>query len=85
MSNFAAEPPPSHIDPELAEYLFRQMRGVQDAINFAVALEVPSLPERPIPGATVNLKSDTAPADNGFYICVYNSQGEGEWKKLQTA
>ena len=85
MSNYAAEPPPLNIDTELAEYLARQMTAIQNAINYGVSLEVPSLPERPIPGAMLNLNNKITPADNGMYVCVYNGQGEAEWKKIQTA
>ena len=82
MANYAAEPPPLNIDPELAEYLMRQMLGIQNAINYGAVLEVPSLPTRPIPGGMVNLNDRTSPANNGFYICVYDSSGVGAWKKL---
>ena len=83
MSNYAAEPVPADVDPVLAEYLMRQMIGIQNALNTSsILLEVAVLP-RPIAGAMVNLNDQTNPADNGIYACVVDSQGEGEWKKLQ--
>ena len=82
---YAAEPVPSSVDPVTAEYLNRQF----NAIGFALApdgrLVLPTLsmlPERSIPGALVYLESPTDPTQNGFYGCVKDSQGEGEWKKI---
>ena len=86
MSQYAAEPVPAAVDPVLAEYLMRQMIGIQNALtNNSIVMEVAQLPPRPIPGAIINLKNDIDPSGNGFYACVYNSQGDGEWKRLQTA
>ena len=89
MSDYAAEPVPANVDPALAEYLMRQMIGIQNALNTSgIMMQVSQLP-RPIPGAIVHLydKNDETPIEeptgNGFYACVINSQGEGEWKKLQ--
>ena len=85
MSQYAAEPAPSSIDPTLAEFLTRQLVAIQNALtNNSIVLEVSEVPTRPVPGAIVNVNNQTTPADNGFYVCVYNSQGEGEWKKLAT-
>ena len=85
MSNYAAEPVPASVDPTLAEYLMRQMIGIQNALtNNSIVMEVAQLPPRPIPGAIINLNNEVNPVDNGFYVCVYES-GEGAWKKLQTA
>jgi len=83
MSDYAAEPVPANVDPVLAEYLMRQMIGIQNALNNSgMLMEVAVLP-RPIAGAMVNLNDQTDPTGNGIYACVVNSQGEGEWKKLQ--
>ena len=85
MSTYAAEPVPAGVDPILAEYLMRQMIAIQNAVGVSsVVLEVAVLP-RPIAGAIVNLNDQTNPTGNGFYACVVNSQGDGEWKRLQTA
>ena len=85
MSQYAAEPVPMGIDQTLAEYLMRQMMAIQNALtNNSIVMEVAQLPDRPIPGAIINLNNEESPADNGFYVCVYEN-GEGTWKKLQTA
>lgn len=82
MSTYAAEPVPAGIDPVLAEYLMRQMIGIQNALSTSgILMEVAVLP-RPISGALVNLNDQTNPSGNGIYACVVNSQGVGEWKKL---
>ena len=85
MSNYAAEPVPATVEPTLAEYLMRQMIGIQNALtNNSIVMEVAELPPRAIPGAIINLNNEASPADNGFYVCVYEN-GEGAWKKLVTA
>ena len=82
MSTYAAEPVPAGIDPALAEYLMRQMIGIQNALSTSgILMEVAVLP-RPISGALVNLNDQTNPSGNGIYACVVNSQGVGEWKKI---
>ena len=86
MSQYAAEPAPASLDPTLAEFLARQLVAIQNALtNNGIVLEVSEVPTRPVPGAMVNVNNQTAPADNGFYVCAYNSQGEGEWKKIETS
>jgi len=83
---YASEPAPSGVDPELAEYLSRQFNAIWLAFTpegRAVLPTVSALPAKLIPGALVYLESGTEPTQNGFYGCVKNSQGEGEWKKLQ--
>jgi hypothetical protein len=85
MSQYAAEPVPAVVDPILAEYLMRQTTAIQNALSYSIVLEVPSLPARTIPGAMVNLNDRDNPAQNGFYVCVYDGQGEAVWKKLQVA
>jgi hypothetical protein len=85
MSNFAAEPVPATVDPVLSEFLARQLNAIQTAFmgNF-IAPQVATLP-LPVVGAVVSLNNQTNPSDNGFYGCIANSQGDGEWKRLQTA
>ena len=86
MSQYAAEPVPAGIDQTLAEYLMRQMTAIQNALtNNSIVMELADLPDRPIPGAIINLNDRQDPTQNGFYACIYDSQGEGQWKKLQTA
>ena len=86
MSQYAAEPVPFDVDATLSEYLTRQLVAIQNALtNNSIVMEASELPPRPIPGAIINLNNEVNKADNGFYVCVYNRQGEGEWKKLVTA
>ena len=48
-----------------------------------IAPKTAVLPDRGIPGAIIYIENELDPTQNGFYGCVKNSQGEGEWKKLQ--
>jgi len=83
---YAAEPVPSGIDPIIAEYLDRQFNAIGLAFTpegRVVLPTVSTLPARLIPGALVYLEDGKDPTQNGFYGCVKNSQGEGEWKRLQ--
>ena len=85
MSQFAAEPLPSELDPVLSEYLDRQFNAIQ--LSFMAKFTAPyvtELPWRPIVGGIVYLRDQDDPNDNGFYGCVGDSQGEGVWKKLTT-
>jgi len=86
MSIYAAEPVPVSVDSEVAEYLMRQLVAIQNALNnSSIVMEVSKIPDRPVVGAIVNLNDRDDPTQNGFYACVYNSQGEGEWKKVTTS
>lgn len=86
MSLYAAEPVPTSVDGEVAEYLMRQLVAIQNALNnSSIVMEVSQIPARPVVGAIVNLNDRDDPAKNGFYACVYNSQGEGEWRKVTTS
>ena len=86
MSQYAAEPVPAHIDPELGEYLMRQMIGIQNALtNNSIVMEFGEVPDRPIVGAVINVKNLDDPTQNGFWVCEAKDKGDGEWKKLQTA
>jgi hypothetical protein len=84
MSTYAAEPVPSGLDAIMASYLDRQFNLIQMAFmsQFVVTPKTGQLPERGIPGAIIYIEDGTDPTKNGFYGCVKNSQGEGEWKKL---
>lgn len=82
---YAAEPVPSSVDPVTAEYLDRQFNAIGLAFTpegRVVLPTVSNLPARLIPGAIVYVEDATDTTKNGFYGCVKNSQGEGEWKKL---
>jgi hypothetical protein len=83
---YAAEPVPSGVDPVLAEYLDRQFNAIGLAFTPEGRIVLPTtstLPARKIPGAIVYIENGVDPTQNGFYGCVKDSQGEGEWKKLQ--
>ena len=83
MSNFAAEPVPQTVDPVLSEFLDRQLNAIQTAfMSSFIAPQVSRLPP-PILGAVVSMNNQQNPSENGFYGCIANSQGVGEWKKLQ--
>jgi hypothetical protein len=82
MSTYAAEPVPQGIEAVTASYLDRQFNQIQTAFMSQVAPTMGQLPDRGIPGAIIYVEDGTDPSKNGFYGCVKNSQGEGEWKKL---
>lgn len=84
MSQYAAEPVPMGIDPTLAEYLMRQMVGIQNALtNNSIVMEFAEVPDRPIVGAVINVNDPNNSAQNGFWVCESDGQGAGVWKKLQ--
>ena len=93
MSFYAAEPVPSNLPPELAEYLNRQLVLIASAIASAggstmqVVYKVPdeSLPK--VPGALVCVNQDPTQdgvnmAKNGIWACMYDYQGDLVWKRL---
>ena len=82
MSAYAAEPVPHDVEAVTASYLDRQFNQIQTAFMSQVAPTMGQLPNRGIPGAIIYVEDGTDPSKNGFYGCVKNSQGEGEWKKL---
>jgi hypothetical protein len=83
MSKYAAEPVPQGVEAVTASYLDRQFNQIQTAfMSDFVAPKLGRVPQRSIPGSIVYIEDDTDPSQNGFYGCVKNSQGEGEWKKL---
>lgn len=82
-SSFAAEPLPHHIDPVLAEYLDRQFQAIMVALRSD--FQVPRFTEVPaviVKGGVIHVDNKVDPAQNGFYACITNSQGDGEWKRL---
>ena len=83
MSTYAAEPVPASIEADTASYLDRQLNQIQTAfMSQFISPKVGQLPERGIPGAIMYVEDGTDHTKNGFYGCVKNSQGEGEWKKI---
>jgi hypothetical protein len=83
MSDYSAEPVPADVEAITASYLDRQFNAIQNAfLAQFVARRAYAVPERKIPGAIIYVENDDDPTLNGFYGCVTNSQGEGEWKKL---
>ena len=83
MSQYVAEPVPSEVETVTASYLDRQFNAIQVALmTDFIAPKTAVLPERGIPGAIIYIENQVDPTQNGFYGCVKNSQGVGEWKKL---
>ena len=85
MSTYAAEPVPSDVEAVTASYLDRQFNQIQTAFmaDF-MAPKLGVLPQSPVPGAIVYIENDLDPTQSGFYGCIKNSQGVGEWKRLHT-
>lgn len=85
MTQFAAEPVPMGLEPQLAEYLNRQFQALQLALmgEFKAPF-VTAIPERPLIGAIIYLRGQDDPTHNGFYCCIEDDQGEGEWKRIET-
>ena len=72
------------VEAVTASYLDRQFNNIQSAFMAQfIAPKTAVLPDRGIPGAIIYIENEVDPTQNGFYGCVKNSQGEGEWKKLQ--
>ena len=82
-SSFAAEPIPHQIDPILAEYLDRQFQAIMVALRSDFqAPRFTELPDRKVRGAVIHVDNKVDTAQNGFYVCLTNSQGDGVWKRL---
>ena len=93
MSAFVAEPVPTSLDAELAEYLNRMLTAVQLGIETAGAVaivsETPDAPNGDTPlvaGAFLNVNQPrgldgTDYSRNGLWGCMYNHQGNLEWKR----
>ena len=83
MSQYAAEPVPASVEATTASYLDRQFNAIQTALmaDF-IAPKTAVLPERGIPGAIIYIENQVDPTQNGFYGCVADSQGAGQWKKI---
>lgn len=84
-SRYAAEPLPHDIDPVLAEFLGRQFQAIEVALRSDFqAPRLTKVPERIIIGAVVLVRDKKEEDNNGFWACIENKEGEGEWKQLQT-
>jgi hypothetical protein len=85
-SRYAAEPVPASVDAHLAEYLNRQLQSIEIALRSDFqAPRLNELPERAVIGAVVLIRNLEKPEQDGFWACVEESQGVGEWKKLVLA
>ena len=85
-SSYAAEPLPYDLDRVLAEYLDRQFQAIEAALRSDFqAPRFTELPERKVIGAVIVVRNKKDPGEDGFWVCIENSQGEGEWKKLVLA
>ena len=75
---YAPEPVPLGVDPELSEFLMRQLILISQASDsqFIVPI-VYELPETKPEGSIIYLK------DDGMYVCI-SQGGDKEWKKLAT-
>jgi hypothetical protein len=85
-SQYAAEPLPFDLNPVLAEYLDRQFQAIEVALRSDFqAPRFKELPERKVIGAVIVIRNEKDPSEDGFWACIENSQGVGEWKKLVLA
>ena len=85
-SRYAAEPLPFDLDRTLSEYLNRQFQAIEVALRSDFqAPRFTELPERKVIGAVIVVRNKKDPSEDGFWACIENSQGVGEWKKLVLA
>ena len=75
---YAPEPVPPNVEPELAEFLMRQLILISQASDsqFIVPI-VYEIPETKPEGSIIYLK------DDGMYVCI-SQGGDKVWKKLAT-
>lgn len=93
MSQYAAEAVPVTVEPELAEYLDRQLHLIELAISTAGAVaivtevdETPNADTPKVAGAFMNVNQPKGVqgldySKNGLWGCMYNHKGELEWKR----
>jgi hypothetical protein len=75
---YAPEPVPTSVEPELAEFLTRQLILLsQSSDSQFVVPVVYEIPETKPEGSIIYLK------DDGMYVCI-SQGGEKVWKKLVT-
>ena len=83
VANYAAEPVPAGVDATTASYLDRQFNAIQTALMASFVLpKTAELPPFSIPGAIIYLENEKDSSLNGFWGCVADSQGVGQWKKI---
>ena len=80
MSYYAADPPPSSLEPEVAEYLNRQFVAIGGALTPLGQLVAPKsgeVPQASIPGAVLYVEGD------GLYACLKTTaEGTATWIKI---
>ena len=82
--SYVAEQVPSSVDPELAEYLMRQMFAIQNMgagmdSKCETVLEIPTVID---PGRMVNVSVISGEKSyNGLWACVSDHTGEFSWKR----
>lgn len=84
MSGYVAEPVPVSVDKELAEYLMRQMVGIQNmgASTSSTCETVREVPTTIRPGKIVNVDmQDGDKTLNGLWACVSNQTGVYAWRR----
>jgi len=75
---YAPEPVPAGLEPELAEFLTRQLILIAQASGSQfIVPAVYEIPEVKPEGSIIYLK------DDGMYVCI-SQGGEKVWKKLVT-
>ena len=81
---YAPEPVPLGVDPELSEFLVRQLILISQASDSQFVMPLVyrdsdgKLPDRMAEGAIIYVYEE------GFYGCQKLKDGEKEWKKLVT-
>ena len=75
---YAPEPVPAGLEPELAEFLTRQLILIAQASDSQFIVPVVyEIPETTPEGSIIYLK------DDGIYVCI-SQGGDKVWKKLAT-
>jgi hypothetical protein len=75
---YAPEPVPAGLEPELAEFLTRQLILIAQASDSQFIVPVVyEIPETTPEGSIIYLK------DDGMYVCI-SQGGDKVWKKLVT-
>ena len=80
MSYYMSDPPPSSLDPEVAEYLNRQFVAIGAALTPVGQLVAPTAGEVPaasVPGAILYVEGE------GLYACLKTTaEGNATWMKI---
>lgn len=77
---YSAEPVPSTVEPNLAQYLDRQFIQISMSTDTTfIAPIVNEVPEQLIPGGIIYV------IDDGMYCCISTTKGgDALWRKIQT-